>query len=74
MFNGDCDTSMDPVLRFRISGDFLWVLMASERGKARSGSSRARFSKLPGSVCFWSFYAKYKQMDKRDNTNMDLQE
>lgn len=49
---------MDPVLWLRMSGDFLWIVIGSDSGTARSVSSRERSSKLPGSGCFCPFWMR----------------
>lgn len=62
---------MDPVLWLRMSGDFLWMVIGSDSGTARSVSSRVRSSRLPGSVCFCPFWASRKK--KRGYTCCYLQ-
>lgn len=60
-------TSMDPVLWLRMSGDFLWMVIGSESGTARSVSSRERSSRLPGSGCFCPFWMS---RGKKENTHV----
>ena len=43
-----------------MSGDLFWMVIGSDRGTARSVSSRDRSSRLPGSGCFCPFCADNK--------------